>query len=65
MRAVQITRLKIALHLGGALGIHKSKPGKLRLRGQKLPKVGTMSMIKGPGHLSSFKPPLQPGKKKD
>jgi hypothetical protein len=47
------------------LGTDKSKPAKPRLRGQKLPKVGTMSMIKGPGNLSSFKPPLQPGKKKD
>jgi hypothetical protein len=46
------------------LGIDKSKPAKPRLRGQKLPKVGTMSMVKGPGHLSSFKPLLEPKKKK-
>jgi hypothetical protein len=47
------------------LGIDKSNPPKNRLRGKKLPRIGTMSMVKGPGHLSSFKPPLQPGKKKD
>jgi hypothetical protein len=47
------------------LGTDKSKSTKLRLRGKKLPNVGTMSMVKGPGHLASFKPLLQPGKKKD
>jgi hypothetical protein len=29
-----------------------------------LPRIGTLSTIKGPGHLSSFKPLLQPGTKK-
>jgi hypothetical protein len=47
------------------LGTDKGKLAKNRLRVQKLPKVGTMSMIKGPGNLSSLKPLLQPTKKKD
>jgi|HubBroStandDraft_1064217.scaffolds.fasta_scaffold101519_2 hypothetical protein len=40
------------------------KPGKSRLRGKKLAKIGTISMIKGPGSLSSFKPLLSQGKRK-
>jgi hypothetical protein len=48
-----------------SLGTDKTKRAKSRLRGQKLPAVETTSMIKGPGHVSSFKPLLQPGKKKD
>jgi hypothetical protein len=47
------------------VGTDKSKPAKARLRVQKLPRVGTMSMIKGPGNLSSLKTLVQPGKKKD
>ena len=50
---------------GGELGTEKSKSAKPRLRGKRLPNVGTTSMVKGPGHLSSFKPLLQPGQKKD
>ena len=45
------------------MGTDKSKRAKPRLRGQKLPTVDTTSMIKGPGHVASFKPLLQPGKK--
>ena len=44
--------------------MNKNKAAKPRLRGQKLPRIGTLSTIKGPGHLSSFKPLLQPGMKK-
>ena len=36
------------------------KAGKLKLSVKKLPKVGTMSVIKGPGNLSTFSPPLEP-----
>ncbi len=36
------------------------KPRKLKLNVKKLPKVGTMSVIKGPGNLSTFRPPLEP-----
>ncbi len=43
--------------------MNKNKPTKPRLRGQKLPRIGTLSTIKGPGHLSSLKPPLGSGKK--
>ena len=46
------------------MGTDKSKPAKPRLRGQKLPKVGTTSMIKGPGNLSSLKSLLQQTVKK-
>jgi hypothetical protein len=42
----------------------KSKATKTRPRVQKLPKVGTMSMIKGPGNFSSFQPLVRPTKKK-
>jgi hypothetical protein len=47
------------------LGNDKAKSAKPRLRGRKLPNVGTMSMIKGPGNLSALKPLVQPRKKKD
>ncbi|MFZ0886392.1 MAG: hypothetical protein WAN14_23525 [Candidatus Acidiferrales bacterium] len=40
------------------------KPRKLKLRSQKLPKVGTMSMIKGPGNLSGLRSPLDSAKAK-
>jgi hypothetical protein len=46
------------------LTIDKNKAGKSRLRGKKLSKIGTVSMIKGPGNLSSFKPLLSHGKRK-
>jgi hypothetical protein len=36
------------------------KPRKLKLNVKKLPKVGTMSVIQGPGNLSTFRPPLEP-----
>jgi hypothetical protein len=36
------------------------KPRKMKLNVKKLPKVGTMSVIKGPGNLSTFSPPLEP-----
>lgn len=36
------------------------KAGKVKLSVKKLPKVGTMSVIKGPGNLSTFTPPLEP-----
>jgi hypothetical protein len=36
------------------------KASKLKLSVKKLPKVGTMSVIKGPGNLSTFTPPLEP-----
>ncbi|MGA7623971.1 MAG: hypothetical protein WCA91_10350 [Candidatus Acidiferrales bacterium] len=39
---------------------NKIKPGKIHLRSQKLPKVGTVSVIKGPGNLSAFELPLEP-----
>jgi hypothetical protein len=45
------------------LGTDKSKRAKPRLRGQKLPTLETTSVIKGPGHVSAFKPLLQPVKK--
>jgi hypothetical protein len=53
----------LSVSRGKTLGTDKSKFTKPRLRGKKLPSVGTMSMIKGPGHVSSFKPLLQPVKK--
>jgi hypothetical protein len=40
------------------------KPSKLKLSAKKLPKVGTISVIKGPGNLSTFRPPLEPATKK-
>ena len=40
------------------------KPRKLKLRSQKLPKVGTMSVIKGPGNLSGLRSPLDSPKDK-
>lgn len=40
------------------------KPRKLKLRSQKLPKVGTVSVIRGPGNLSTFEPPVEPVKDK-
>ena len=40
------------------------KAGKLKLSVKKLPKVGTMSVIKGPGNLSTFTPPLEPEEEK-
>jgi hypothetical protein len=40
------------------------KPPKLKLNVKKLPKVGTMSVIKGPGNLSTFTPPLEPVEEK-
>jgi hypothetical protein len=40
------------------------KPGKSRLRGKKLAKIGIVSMIKRPGNLSRFKPLLSQGKTK-
>jgi hypothetical protein len=55
---------KIKGQRGKTLGISKSKPGKSRLQAKKLSNIGTMSMVKGPGHLSKFKPPVEPGKDK-
>jgi hypothetical protein len=40
------------------------KPRKLKLRSQKLPKVSSMSVIKGPGNLSSLRSPLDSPKDK-
>jgi hypothetical protein len=40
------------------------KASKLKLSVRKLPKVGTMSVIKGPGNLSTFSPPLEPAEQK-
>ncbi|MFZ0579757.1 MAG: hypothetical protein WAN72_26205 [Candidatus Acidiferrales bacterium] len=40
------------------------KPRKLKLRSQKLPKVGSMTVIKGPGNLSGFHSPLDSAKDK-
>lgn len=40
------------------------KAGKLKLSVKKLPKVGTMSVIQGPGNLSTFRPPLEPEEEK-
>jgi hypothetical protein len=34
------------------------KPNKIKLRAKKLPKVGSMSVISGPGSLATFRPPL-------
>ena len=43
------------------------KPRNLKLSVKKLPKVGTISVIKGPGNLSTFQPPLDvaPEKRKE
>jgi hypothetical protein len=35
------------------------KSRKLKLHSQKLPKVGTMTVIKGPGNLSTFEPAVE------
>jgi hypothetical protein len=35
------------------------KPRKLKLRSEKLPKVASMTVIKGPGNLSTFEPPVE------
>jgi hypothetical protein len=40
------------------------KAGKLKLSVKKLPKVDTMSVIKGPGNLSTFQPPVEPAAEK-
>jgi hypothetical protein len=40
------------------------KASKRKLSVKKLPKVGTMSVIKGPGNLSTFSPPLEPVEEK-
>jgi hypothetical protein len=40
------------------------KPRKLKLRSQKLPKVSSMSVIKGPGNLSTFRSPIDSAKDK-
>lgn len=40
------------------------KASKLKLSVKKLPKVGTMSVIKGPGNLSTFQPPVEPATEK-
>ena len=40
------------------------KASKLKLSVKKLPKVGTMYVIKGPGNLSTFEPPLEPDEDK-
>ncbi|MFZ3333754.1 MAG: hypothetical protein WA197_24160 [Candidatus Acidiferrales bacterium] len=40
------------------------KPRKLKRRSQKLPKVASMSVIKGPGNLSTFRSPLDSAKDK-
>jgi len=46
------------------LAPNKLKPGKIRLHIQKLPKVDTVSVIKGPGNLSAFELPLEPDEEK-
>ena len=40
------------------------KTSKLKLSVKKLPKVGTMSVIKGPGNLATFSPPVEPDEEK-
>jgi hypothetical protein len=40
------------------------KPRKQKLRSEKLPKVGSMSLIKGPGNFSTFRSPLDSAKDK-
>jgi hypothetical protein len=40
------------------------KASKRKLSVKKLPKVGTMSVIKGPGNLSTFSPPPEPVEEK-
>jgi hypothetical protein len=40
------------------------KASKLKLSVKKLPKVGTMSVIKGPGNLATFSPPVEPDEEK-
>jgi hypothetical protein len=45
------TRKESAMPLG--------KPRKLKLRSEKLPKVASMTVIKGPGNLSTFEPPVE------
>jgi hypothetical protein len=44
--------------------MHPRKPGKIKLRSQKLHKVGTVSVIRGPGNLSNFEPPVEPVRQK-
>jgi hypothetical protein len=39
--------------------MHLGKPRKLKLRSEKLPKVASMTVIKGPGNLSTFEPPVE------
>lgn len=40
------------------------KPRKLKLRSEKLPKVSSMTVIKGPGNLSTFGSPLDSAQEK-
>jgi hypothetical protein len=52
--------------LTGALVTTKSKSRKKNLTQSKsLPKLRTTTVVKGPGNLSSFKPPVTLARKRD
>jgi hypothetical protein len=42
-----------------------AKPKKQSLKAKPLPSLRTMTMVKGPGTLSSYKPPVRLHKKDD
>jgi hypothetical protein len=46
------------------LGPSKSNGGKKRLQVKKLSKIETSTMVKGPGHVAKYKPPLEHSREK-